>query len=139
MRYLLLVFCMLTFSVSASTLKQYQVIRVIDGDTIVFRADFLPDPLKKELGLRIYGVDTPEKGHRASCPRENSLGVKASEFTLRKVNSATNIQIELKSWDKYGGRVLGDVYLDGSSLRSMLLTEGLAREYFGDKKKSWCD
>jgi endonuclease YncB( thermonuclease family) len=139
MRYLFFILCLVSFSVNASTLNQYQIIRVIDGDTIVFRADFLPDPLKKELALRIYGVDTPEKGHRASFSREQSLGNRASDFTLRKIREATNIRIELKSWDKYGGRVLGDAYLDGKSLRSMLLTEGFAREYFGDKKKSWCD
>jgi len=42
-----------------------QVLRVSDGDTIVISAPFLPAPLKPELAVRIYGVDTPEKGHRA--------------------------------------------------------------------------
>ncbi len=40
--------------------------RVIDGDTVAFQANWLPDPLKKELSIRVFGVDTPEKGHRAS-------------------------------------------------------------------------
>jgi endonuclease YncB( thermonuclease family) len=34
----------------------------------VIAAPFLPAPLKPELAVRIYGVDTPEKGHRAQCP-----------------------------------------------------------------------
>lgn len=38
-----------------------QVLRVSDGDTIVISAPFLPAPLKPELAVRIYGVDTPEK------------------------------------------------------------------------------
>ena len=42
-----------------------QVLRVSDGDTIVIAAPFLPAPLKPELAVRIFGVDTPEKGHRA--------------------------------------------------------------------------
>jgi endonuclease YncB( thermonuclease family) len=42
-------------------------------------------------------------------------------------------------WDKYGGRVLGDVILDGKSLRQMLITNGFAREYYGEAKQSWCN
>ena len=44
-----------------------KILRVSDGDTIVIAAPFLPAPLKPELAVRIYGVDTPEKGHRAQC------------------------------------------------------------------------
>ena len=29
--------------------------RVIDGDTVAFQANWLPDPLKKELSLRVFG------------------------------------------------------------------------------------
>jgi endonuclease YncB( thermonuclease family) len=45
-----------------------QITRVIDGDTVAFAAPWLLDPLKKELSIRVFGVDTPEKGHRAQCP-----------------------------------------------------------------------
>ena len=41
-----------------------QIIRVTDGDTVVIAAPFLPAPLKPELAVRVYGVDTPEKGFR---------------------------------------------------------------------------
>ena len=41
-------------------------------------------------------------------------------------------------WDKYGGRVLGDVVLNGQSLRQMLIVNGHAREYYGEAKQSWC-
>ena len=40
-------------------------------------------------------------------------------------------------WDKFGGRVLGDLIIDGKSLRQLLLDNGYAREYYGDKKQSW--
>ena len=42
-----------------------QIVRVNDGDTVVIAAPFLPKPLKPELAVRIYGVDTPEKVVRA--------------------------------------------------------------------------
>jgi endonuclease YncB( thermonuclease family) len=38
------------------------IVRVSDGDTIVIAAPFLPQPLKPELAVRIFGVATPEKG-----------------------------------------------------------------------------
>ena len=55
-----------------------QIVRVTDGDTIVISAPFLPAPLKPELAVRVFGVDTPEKGHRAQCPGEAQRGEQAS-------------------------------------------------------------
>ena len=113
--------------------------RLVDGDTVAFRADFLPAPLKPELLLRVYGVDTPEKGHRAKCPGEAERGAAASEFTKNAIKNTTKHQIVLYKWDKFGGRVLGDILLDGQSLRAALIANGFAREYYGDAKQSWCD
>jgi endonuclease YncB( thermonuclease family) len=115
-----------------------QITRVIDGDTVAFHAPFLPDPLKKELSIRVFGVDTPEKGHRAQCPSEAQRGEAASAFTKNAIAQATQRQIVLMDWDKYGGRLLGDVILDGKSLRQALIANGLAREYYGEAKTSWC-
>jgi endonuclease YncB( thermonuclease family) len=115
-----------------------QIIRVSDGDTIVIAAPFLPQPLKPELAVRIFGVDTPEKGHRAQCPSEDTRGQAASEFTKNVVKSTKRHQVILYGWDKFGGRVLGDMILDGVSLRAELIRNGFAREYYGDAKQSWC-
>ena len=116
-----------------------QILRVSDGDTIVISAPFLPQPLKPELAVRIYGVDTPEKGHRAQCPSENDRGQQASKFTANAVSKSIKRQVVLYGWDKFGGRVLGDIILDGVSLRAMLIQNGFAREYFGEAKQSWCN
>jgi micrococcal nuclease len=113
--------------------------RVVDGDTVAFQAPWLPDPLKKELSLRVFGVDTPEKGHRAKCPSEDARGKAATEFTTAAIKASSKRQILLMDWDKYGGRVLGDLVLDGRSLRAMLIQNGFAREYFGETKQSWCN
>jgi len=115
------------------------ITRVIDGDTVAFEAAWLPDPLKKELSIRVFGVDTPEKGHRAQCAKEDVMGKRATEFTKQAVISAQKRQVVLMDWDKYGGRVLGDVILDGKSLRQGLIANGLAREYYGEAKTSWCN
>jgi micrococcal nuclease len=115
-----------------------EITRVIDGDTVAFRAPFLPAPLKPELSIRVFGVDTPEKGHRAQCESENAQGQAATAFTKNAIAQATQRQIILMDWDKYGGRVLGDVILNGQSLRGMLIANGYAREYYGEAKTSWC-
>jgi endonuclease YncB( thermonuclease family) len=115
------------------------IVRVSDGDTIVIAAPFLPPPLKQELAVRIYGVDTPEKGFRAQCPIEDQQGQAASAFTKNAVNKSVKRQATLYGWDKFGGRVLGDIILDGQSLRAMLIQNGFAREYFGEAKQSWCN
>jgi endonuclease YncB( thermonuclease family) len=116
-----------------------QIIKVSDGDTVVIAAPFLPAPLKPQLAVRIFGVDTPEKGFRAKCEAENQRGLAASEFTKKAVMASTQRQVVLYDWDKFGGRVLGDIILNGQSLRGMLIANGFAREYYGDAKQSWCN
>lgn len=116
-----------------------KIIRVIDGDTVEFEAPFLVDPLPKKLSIRVWGVDTPEKSFRAKCEKEAAMGAEATKFTKDLVANATTTQISIYEWDKFGGRVLGDVIIDGNSLTKMLLDKGYAREYYGDAKKSWCE
>lgn len=115
------------------------ILRVIDGDTVVIEASFLPAPLKKELSVRIYGVDTPEKGFRSKCPQEDQRSQAATQFTKQVITSSRVRQVTLYDWDKYGGRVLGDIVLDGKSLRVLLIQNNYAREYFGEQKQSWCN
>ena len=115
-----------------------QILRVSDGDTVVIAATFLPQPLKPELAVRIYGVDTPEKGFRGQCASEKQRGEAASVFTKNLVQTSQQRQVVLYGWDKFGGRVLGDIILNGQSLRSQLIANGHAREYYGEAKQSWC-
>ena len=117
----------------------FPITRIIDGDTVAFEAEFLPDPLKKELSIRVYGVDTPEKSWRGECDSEKELGEKASKFTKKLIDEAVDVQVAIYKWDKFGGRVLGDIIIDGKSLRYALIEKGYAREYYGDKKESWCE
>ena len=116
----------------------FPLTRVIDGDTVAFRATFLPAPLKQELSMRVYGVDTPEKGFRAKCTAEDARGQAASAFTKEQIKKSRVRQVVIMDWDKYGGRVLGDILLDGQSLRALLIQNGFAREYYGAAKTSWC-
>jgi endonuclease YncB( thermonuclease family) len=101
--------------------------------------DFLPSPLPPKLSIRVMGIDTPEKAPRAQCDAEAALAKKASAFTKDAVANALEVDIKILKWDKYGGRVLGDVYLDHQSLAQSLISAGLARPYKGEAKSSWCE
>ena len=120
-----------------------QILRITDGDTVVIAAPFLPKPLKPELAVRVFGVDTPEKGFRAQCESEKQRGEAASAFTKNAITTAAaqggKFQATLYGWDKFGGRVLGDILVNGQSLRAALITNGFAREYYGEAKQSWCN
>jgi len=120
-----------------------QILRITDGDTVVIAAPFLPKPLKPELAVRVFGVDTPEKGFRAQCESEKQRGEAASAFTKNAISTAAaqggKFQATLYGWDKFGGRVLGDILVNGQSLRAALIANGFAREYYGEAKQSWCN
>jgi endonuclease YncB( thermonuclease family) len=143
MKKIITILAALSCSVALANPYQFKITRVVDGDTVEFQADFMPDPLPKKLSIRVLGVDTPEKGHRAACPQEAAAAEKASQFTKDSLNNAIKsgqqILIELKSHDKYGGRVLGDVIINGQRLSAMLIANGHARPYHGEKKSSWCN
>lgn len=139
MKNILLPFLLLTSNqtLSESYTYDYKIIRVVDGDTVVIEAPYLPKPLKQEISLRVIGIDTPEKDGRSHCDNENNLAHKASDFTKNAIDHAHNIKIQIIDEDKYF-RLLGDVIIDGERLSEMLVNNGLAREYHGEKKQSWC-
>ena len=118
---------------------KFQIIRVIDGDTIDVEAPFLPVELKQKLSVRVHGVDTPEKGALSKCELERQKARQAKQFVENEIKKAKDIKVVFKEWDKYGGRVLGDFEIDGKLLSKKLIDNGHAVAYDGGKKtKDWC-
>ena len=107
-----------------------------DGDTCYVIAPTLPEPLQK-MSVRILGIDTPEM--RAECVEEKKLALKGREFANKMFRAAEKIEFANLKWDKYGGRVLVDVYLDGKLYKDEIINAGLARPYDGGTKESWCE
>lgn len=135
---LLLAIMLLLPSLTFANPYDWKVTRVIDGDTVEVKVSFLPIELGDKLSIRIGGVDTPEKGFRAKCVSEKLLGEQATTFTKNFVKSAKSVRINITEWDKYGGRVIGDIIVDGKSLKNELITRGYAVPYNGGTKGSWC-
>jgi endonuclease YncB( thermonuclease family) len=88
------------------------VMKVTDGDTLEVRAYPWPNTVM-ELKVRMNGIEAPERSCRGP---HNAAKDAASQFVSGKRVVLTNIQD-----DKYGGRVLADVSLNGAPLATSLI------------------
>ncbi|WP_414902184.1 thermonuclease family protein [Sphingomonas flavalba] len=99
---------------------------VVDGDT------FWMDGEK----IRVADIDAPET-HPSRCPREAELGARATRRLHALLNAGpVSLDAADRETDRYG-RKLRIVSRDGESLGSVLVAEGLAREWEG-ARRSWC-
>ena len=115
----------------------WRVLGVKDGDTLTIELPGLPAPLNP-VAVRLRGVDTPETGGRAKCALERNMAARATGFTRAAISAARSIEFEAPSWDKYGGRIDAEVWVDGWRLSERLIAAGLARPYDGGKRTGWC-
>ena len=134
-----LILAFLTLPAHAQEFYVYKPVKITDGDTIKLDVS-KESPLVKKLGLsvRIKGIDTPEKGSKAKCDKENALGQQASKYTTELVGNKELLLSQVEN-DHYGGRIVANVKVGGVDIAQELLKKGLARVYNKEKKKSWCD
>jgi len=128
--------------ISASALANpYDMVvtKVTDGDTIRVATPWLPPELGDDIAIRILGIDTPEKGGRAKCEAEAKLGAEATEFAKSVIAVGDTVQVNITQWDKFGGRINADVFVNGKNFAEIQIEKGLARPYFGEAKSSWCE
>ena len=91
------------------------VIRVIDGDTFATCGN---------QSVRLFGVDTPERGEK--CYRE------ATARLWELAGGGVRVELGPRSQDRYG-RLLYYVYTqDGASIDEILVSEGLAKAWQRD-------
>lgn len=91
-----------------------KVIGVADGDTITLLRD------GKQISIRLYGIDCPEKGQ----PFSN----RAKQFTSNMV-SGNIVEVGPININHYG-QTVALVYIDGKGLCDELIREGLAWVYY---------
>lgn len=125
---------------SVSGEYRYDVDYVYDGDTIYIKMKELPKELQK-VGIRVRGIDTPEI--KGKCEKERQLAQKARQFSYNLIKQhGAVIYIRNIKWDKFGGRVDGDVLVGEPriSLAMVLLEKGLANPYMGGYRDPmrWC-
>ena len=106
-----------------------------DGDTCKVKLHNPPDLVETIQHLRFEGFDTPER-HGALCANEQRLALEARTLTLDYMQNTRKVVTRGKR-DKYG-RLL----VEAPVLKATLFTQGLAVEYYGDKKNRkawWCN
>lgn len=91
-----------------------QVVRVVDGDTLILRSTGRS---------RLIGVDTPEVFGGREC-----FGREASAFAKRLLRSGLRVRIErdVEERDRYGRALVYVRLPDGRSFNELLLAEGYA-------------
>lgn len=112
-----------------------QVLRVVDGDTIDVDID-LGFNISYTQRVRLAGIDTPES--RTLDKAEKALGLEVKKKLAELIKGASQIVIRTEkpdSSEKYG-RILGWLFLDGSSesVNTALIAGGYAWDYMGETK-----
>jgi endonuclease YncB( thermonuclease family) len=116
----------------------FPVTSVTDGDTIKGTLHLLPMPLNT-VSIRLKDIDTPERGGYAKCDKERELAEQAKQLTTKLIGNNPTIIVRNYSYDKYGGRILGDVFVGEVNVKYELTKAGLATPYFGyGEKRDWC-
>ncbi len=112
-----------------------KVTKVVDGDTIDVEIDLGFD-ISFSSRVRLAGIDTPES--RTTDKMEKALGLEAKAYLKNQIESAKTVVIKTEKMDsseKYG-RILGWLFLDGSSvsMNEKMIEDGHAWGYLGDTK-----
>lgn len=125
---------LLLFSTSVAA-WDVEVTRHRDGDTFDIQLP-LPEPLNK-AAIRILGIDTPEK--RGKCEKERQGSAAATQRLIELIPVGTIVTLTNFKWDKFGGRINADVFIDGVDVGSQMIEEGHAIPYTGrGPKHDWC-
>ena len=114
-----------------------EVTSIYDGDTFRVNISSWPDVIGQRIPIRVNGVDTPEI--RGECKQEKVLARKAKKITVDFLRSGQKVELRNMKRGKKYFRLSADVYVDGKSLAEKLISVGLAYEYYGGKKKAWCN
>lgn len=113
-----------------------EIIRVIDGDTILVAAKPWPQQTM-EVHVRLRGIDAPEL--KSSCAATRDAGQHARAALTDLTRDQRDIQLMRISGDKYFGRVVADIsFSDGRNPAQEMLSAGYVTPYDGGRKKENC-
>lgn len=93
-----------------------EVVGISDGDTITV----LNSKTLKDVKIRLYGIDTPERGQ--------AFSKKARQFTSKLVYGKV-VEVKVMDTDRYG-RTVAMIYADKTLLNEELVKAGLAWVYW---------
>lgn len=124
-------FFILYSGVSADEKVNVLFSKCVDGDTAYFILN------EKQIKVRFLAIDTPESV--STQVKEEEYGKEASNFTCKKIKSASKIELEFDKnsdkQDKYN-RYLAWVWVDDYLLQDLIIQNGYAEVayLYGDYK-----
>ena len=123
MKKILLVLLFICFPLTAHAWMA-KVVSVTDGDTIkVYNAE------QGQVKVRLYGIDTPEKGQ--------AFGKAAGKHLASLIAGAT-VEVESVAKDRYG-RTVGIVWGSGTNINQEMVKAGYAWVYSRYCDKPFCE
>lgn len=130
------------------------VYKVYDGDTckvIILHGYVIP----MKLSIRIHGIDTPEircSSRQSLHPElEKKAGLLVRDYVKELLENQI-VSLRIQDWDKFGGRVLGTIFLPDSvsnkeekeegvnttlTLTAHLMEKKFGKDYHGEKKEKF--
>lgn len=135
MKNILLLFLFFSiFSFSQTKYTAYCIKQPHDGDTVKLLVNIGMD-VYLEQDCRLLGIDTPEVNTKNLLEKEAGKKIQkiVSEFIYQK---EFTIYIFEDLNEKFG-RLLIEIEIDNICLNNYLVSNNLARFYFGDKKTEW--
>jgi len=114
-------------------LYKANIVRVIDGDTIVCDIDLGFDLWMKDEHVRLLGLDAPES--RTKDLVEKAKGIESTEWLTQLLEDHGNVITLETTYNKGGkyGRTLGNIYVDGEdgliNINEKMIEEGYAVVY----------
>lgn len=110
-------------AISAGPLTPGLVVAISDGDTITLLTED-----KRQLKIRLAGIDTPEK--------KQAFGTKARDHLASRIFK-NDVEVDLRKKDQYG-RYLGVIYIGGVDINQSMIQDGYAwfyKHYAKDQPK----
>lgn len=109
-----------------------RVVSVYDGDTCT--VIYFNGSIPAKTNIRLMGIDCPEI--RKSSPLEKRAAEMVRDYVRQKIENKI-VQVCFIKHDKYGGRIVGEIFVSGESLSQHLIKRGYGRPYDGSKKSNW--
>ncbi|WP_430436903.1 thermonuclease family protein [Oceanibaculum nanhaiense] len=82
------------------------------------------------------GIDTPEI--RGRCEAEKLAAIKARDHVRMLLQEAADVALAEIAPDKYGGRVVARLLINGEDFALLMLAAGHGRAYDGQARAGWC-
>ena len=139
-------------SLPVETPLDARVTRVLDGDTV---EAVIALPIGEALPgtgccgpvafvcwrVRLQGIDAPELHPARTSPFRDLEKTAAERVKAILAGRLENqrVVLTLHRWDKFGGRVIGDIIHDHQDISSWLLELEYVRPYMGDRKPPWTE